>query len=146
MVDSASEKLSRSERILIFFYRMSKTMYVFAPFLWALTITLLLYPYLAPFYGSIGIVPRTEVVLGIGFTFIICLTVALVIGYLYDRLELYRAEHKIVWKRNPFTATGLLSENQIRHIEEIFIPIFENLENEERVEYLRDCIKAKKLL
>lgn len=140
-----SEELTRSERVLIFFYRMSKTMYIFAPFLWALTITLLLYPYLAPVYGSMRIVPRTEVALGIAFTFVICLTVALMVGYLYDRFKLYRAEHKIVWKRNPYTATGLLSENQIRHIEEIFLPIFESLDNQERVEYLKDCIKAKRL-
>jgi len=142
-----SDKIPRSEKMSLTLYRLMKTMYVFAPFLWVLTITLLLYPYLAPIYGSMGIIPRVEVALGIGFTFLVILVSAFVVGYLYaDVFKLYKPEHKIVWERNPYTATGLLSENQIRHIEEIFIPIFENLENEERVKYLNDCVKAKKLL
>ena len=142
-----SEKSPKSESMSLILYRLMKTMYVFAPFLWVLTISLLLYPYLAPLYDSMGIVPRTEVALGIGFTFLMILVSAFIVGYLYaDVFKLYKPEHKIVWERNPYTATGLLSENQVRHIEEIFIPLFEKLENQERVKYLNDCVKAKKLL
>jgi hypothetical protein len=142
-----SEKVPRSEKMSLTLYRLMKTMYVFAPFLWVLTITLLTYPYLAPLYDSMGAIPRTEVLLGIAFTFLMILVTAFVVGYLYaDVFKLYKPEHKIVWERNPYTASGLLSVNQVRHIEEVFIPLFEAQGNEERVKYLKDCVKAKELL
>jgi hypothetical protein len=109
---------------MVFFYRMGQSQRLLGTFLWSVTLALLAFQYVQPFFVEIGLTRQDQVFSGLVILWVVTLLALLLLGILFDRVfKLWKEDAAIGVARNPYSVKDMYPKELVA-FRDLWLPFF----------------------